>query len=95
MGRHRLALTIAACLLLPAGIAQGGPMADQSAAFPPSPADEVWGDPEAEAESTPGWTWFGMGYERRKRERAERTVEPRSTTTDGVSGSNGNSRDRK
>lgn len=95
MMRHRLALTTAGCLLSLAGIAQGGPGADQSAASPPPPAEEVWGDPEADAEAAPGWTWFGMGYERRNRERADRTVEPRSTTTDDVGGSNGNRRNGK
>ena len=74
MIRHRLALTTAGCLLFLAGIAHGGPAADESAVPAPSPADEVWGDPEAAEASESGWTWFGMGYERRNRERIERTT---------------------
>jgi hypothetical protein len=27
---------------------------------------EVWGDPEVNEEADSGWTWFGMGYERRR-----------------------------
>ena len=93
MIRHRLALTTAGCLLFLAGIAHGEPVADQAAVSAP-PVEEVWGDPEATGTSEPGWTWFGMGYERRARQRSERTAEPLATP-DEISGSNGNARGGK
>lgn len=91
MVRCRRVLTTAGCLLLLAGIAYGEPVADQSAASAPQPADEIWGDSEAAEESEPGWTWFGMGYERRNRGRTEHTAKPFATPDDS-SGSGGNSR---
>ncbi len=54
-----------------------------------SPNGDVWGDPEEnEAEpSDESWTWFGMGYERR---RAIKDVSADGTST-GDSGAPGNS----
>ncbi|MCB1925395.1 MAG: hypothetical protein KDJ27_16905 [Gammaproteobacteria bacterium] len=44
------------------------------AAAPAPPPDDglnepsdVWGDPGASPDDETGWTWFGMGYERRMR----------------------------
>lgn len=88
MVRRRLALTTAGCLLFLAGVAHGEPVADQPDVSA-LPADEVWGDPEATEASEPGWTWFGMGYERRNYERIEGAVEPLATP-DKIRGSNGN-----
>jgi hypothetical protein len=45
---------------------------------------EVWGDPEQHEEPQPGWTWFGMGYERRSdvsRTGTDNTGETRNTAT--------------
>ena len=94
MVRHRLALTTTCCLLSLAGVAQGEPLADQPGASPHPPAAEVWGDPEAAEAPQPGWTWFGMGYERRNRERNERIAEPLAAP-DKMTGSSGNGRSGK
>ncbi len=75
MVRHRLAGLTAGCLLSLAGLVQGEPVADQPAAPDRAAAGEVWGDPEeAEGAGAPGWTWFGMGYERRNRDRMPNTM---------------------
>lgn len=79
MVRHRLAFTTAGLLLFLAGIAHGEPVADESSKPPEPPSSQAWGDPETEGEQEPGWTWFGMGYERRNR---ERTSEPMDTSDD-------------
>lgn len=82
MVRHRLAGTTAGCLLFLAGLAHGEPVADQQPPAGQTPAGEVWGDPEEAEEPEPGWTWFGMGYERRNRDSA---VDP-SAAPDGSDG---------
>ena len=65
----------------------GGPAAD-----PPRP--QTWGDAERDQTRASGWTWFGMGYERRNRERTERTADP-LTAPDEITGSNGKGRSSK
>lgn len=70
MVRHRLAGITAGCLLSLAGFVHGEPVADHPSSDGRAPAPEVWGDPEETEEAQPGWTWFGMGYERRNRDSA-------------------------
>lgn len=53
-------------------VALAGPVYGETTPDPAEPvgdtrAEEVWGDPEEGEATSPGWTWFGMGYERRNR----------------------------
>lgn len=67
MVRLRLAGTLVGGLLFLTGSVWAEPAADPAA---PETKDDnvgVWGDPEADQSAEPGWTWFGMGYERRMR----------------------------
>ena len=67
MGK-RESVVVASVLLGFSGLAHAAPESDDEHA-----PQEVWGDPEdqEEAEDASGWTWFGMGYERRSRLRLE------------------------
>jgi hypothetical protein len=64
----RESVVVASVLLCCSGLAHAAPESDDERA-----PQEVWGDPEdqEEAEDGSGWTWFGMGYERRSRLRLE------------------------
>ena len=61
-------IVVASVLLGWSGLAHAAPEPDDERAL-----REVWGDPEdqEEVEDASGWTWFGMGYERRSRQRLE------------------------
>lgn len=65
---ERISAVVACVLLGCGGMAHSTPETDDEHA-----PQEVWGDPEEhdEAEDASGWTWFGMGYERRSRQRLE------------------------
>jgi len=64
----RESVVVASVLLCCSGLAHAAPESDDERV-----PQEVWGDPEdqEEAEDASGWTWFGMGYERRSRLRLE------------------------
>lgn len=86
MIRHRLLGIAAGCLLFLAGPVFAEPVADTYVPSTPAERGEVWGDPEESEEPAGGWTWFGMGYERRNRDTDSQVVTPSDKTDD----SNGN-----
>lgn len=54
-------------LLCLAGPALSEPVADRDTRTLEGEVPEVWGDSEDSEKAERGWTWFGMGYERRSR----------------------------
>jgi hypothetical protein len=81
--QRREGVVLSLLILLPAAVWAESAIPDSADA---SPANPVWGDPEDAEEQHSGWTWFGMGYERRMR-----NVESDSGDNAGteVSGKNG------
>lgn len=79
MVRHGFLALFAVGLLCLSGLAFAEPAADRDRTDTGTGTD-VWGDPEDNEEADPGWTWFGMGYERRTRSRGAAGVgEPDNT----------------
>ncbi len=70
MVRHGLLALFVLGLLCQSGLGFAEPSAglDRTDAATDAGTD-VWGDPEDDEEADRGWTWFGMGYERRMRSR--------------------------
>lgn len=91
---RRPLIETAGSLLFLASIAHSGPVEDPSTAPASLPNEAAWGDPEAVETSDAGWTWFGMGYERRNRERTERSIKAGTLPNNG-GGSSGNERSRR
>jgi hypothetical protein len=66
--RSGFEVLLLAGMLSLSGLALSEPVAEERAPVVQSersPA-EVWGDPEVNEEADSDWTWFGMGYERRR-----------------------------
>lgn len=68
MVRQGLSALFAVGLLCLSGLAFAEPAADRDRTDTGAGTD-VWGDPEDNEDADSGWTWFGMGYERRARSR--------------------------
>ena len=66
--RFGFEVLLLAGMLSLSGLVLSEPVAEKDAPVVQSergPA-EVWGDPEVNEQADSGWTWFGMGYERRR-----------------------------
>jgi len=71
--RHGFLTLLAGGLLCLSGLAFAGPAADRDRTDADA-GTNAWGDPEDNEQADPGWTWFGMGYERRRRSSGAATV---------------------
>lgn len=63
--RHRFGGLLAAVLLGLMGPVLSEPVPERDVPAVDEDAVGVWGDPEDSEQRDAGWTWFGMGYERR------------------------------
>lgn len=85
MMNHRLECLMVGGLLCLTGTVVSEPLPDQHPQADGAGPGEVWGDPEENSEPQPGWTWFGMGYERRAQQSGVANPNE-SVTANGQSG---------
>jgi hypothetical protein len=79
-------------LLCLGGSVLSEPMADRDEPAGGRGSDQVWGDPEDREQANRGWTWFGMGYERRTRTSAGPVVDHQPARTKAGGGNRGGPR---
>ena len=87
MVRHGLLALFVLGLLCLSGLGFAEPSAglDRTDAATDAGTD-VWGDPEDNEEADRGWTWFGMGYENRRRSSGQRADPSSDATNDHKNG---------